>query len=365
MHLGVDIQVWRRGIVGVWASAALSLVGVGCQQTPTNVYADILSGGSGGTTGDDPPRTDGSDTADDAHTADTGSASRAGHGSGSESGETFPEATFDVGWGGDAEAPPAAPCQTVDLLFIIDNSGSMGDEQLNLVASFSGFIDGIGALLGPATEYHVGVTTTDAYKWNAPQCQTLGGLTVRTGGELSSDQACGPFVGGGSFITIRDDLADAFSCAARVGIDGAGIERPMDALAGVLADPLGDTAECNRGFLREDALLVIVLITDEEDEGDSEGDPLRWHELVLEAKGYDEDAVVVLSLIGHDKPNACIATQWTGMMGAEISPRLIEFTERFVHGTVGDVCAPDYTDAFASAVDGIAQACGLAPTPSE
>lgn len=324
-----------------------------------------MGGDSGEAGGDDPSQTDGSDTIEETRAADTGSASRARQDSGSESSDGFPEATFDVGWGGDVEPPPAAPCQTVDLLFIIDNSGSMGDEQLNLVASFSGFIDGIGALLGPGTDYHVGVTTTDAYKWNAPQCQTLGGLTVQTGGALSSGQACGPFVDGRSFMTILDDLTEAFSCAAQVGIEGAGVERPMDALAGVLADPLGDTAVCNRGFIREDALLVIVLITDEEDEGDSEGDPMRWHELVLEAKGYDEDAVVVLSLLGHDKPNACIPTQWTGMMGAEISPRLIEFTERFVHGTVADVCAPDYTDAFASAVDGIAQACGLAPTPSE
>jgi len=237
----------------------------------------------------------------------------------------------------------------------------MGDEQLNLVASFPGFIDGITHRLGPATSYHVGVITTEAYEWNIPQCQAIGGLTVRTGGDLSSAEDCGPYASGGSYMTVDDDIAQAFSCAAQVGIDGAGIERPMDALAAALADPDGDNVECNQGFLRDDALLVVVLITDEEDEGDSLGNPIDWYQTVVDAKGGDEDAIVVLSLIGHDKPNECIPGQWTGMMGAEISPRLRTFTELFEHGTVGDVCAPDYGPFFADAVDGIAEVCSAAP----
>lgn len=264
---------------------------------------------------------------------------------------------------GDPEPPPT--CQAVDLLFVVDNSGSMGDEQLNLVASFPGFISGIRERLGSATSYHVGVVTTDAYAWDLPMCQSLGGLTVRTGGMLSSDETCGPFALGRSFMTVEDDLDEAFSCAAQVGIDGAGVERPMDAIAGVLTDPSGINSVCNEGFLRDEALLVIVLITDEEDEGDSLGHPLDWFDNVVAAKGGDADAVVVLALIGHDKPNACIATQWTGMMGAEIAPRLATFAGLFEHGTVGDVCAPDYGPFFADAVDGIADACDLVPTPAD
>ncbi|MCA9690839.1 MAG: hypothetical protein KC636_14625, partial [Myxococcales bacterium] len=34
-------------------------------------------------------------------------------------------------------------CKKVDLLFVIDNSGSMEDEQVNLINSFPGFINQI------------------------------------------------------------------------------------------------------------------------------------------------------------------------------------------------------------------------------
>lgn len=271
---------------------------------------------------------------------------------------------FDVGADVVPVDPPPA-CQTVDLLFVIDNSGSMGDEQLNLVASFPGFIEGITNRLGPKTSYHVGVVTTDAYEWDVPECQAIGGLTVRTGGDLSSAESCGPYAAGGNFMTIDDDLGPAFECAARVGIDGAGIERPMDALTAALAQPAGPTSACNAGFLRDDSLLVVVLITDEEDDGDSFGQPIDWYQSVLDAKHGDQESIVVLSLIGHDKPNECIPSQWTGMMGAEISPRLITFTEQFSHGTVGDVCAPDYGPFFEEAVDGIVKACGSVATPAD
>ncbi len=327
---------------------------VACQATPTDVYGGFFEDEAGSSSGGD---------AAPSGSEDDGSAEPD---AASDSDDDEPAPTppgLDVGAPvTDPEPPPA--CQAVDLLFVIDNSGSMGDEQLNLVASFPGFIEGIRDQLGPAASYHVGVATTDAYEWNVPMCQSLGGLTVRTGGDLSSAESCGPFASGQSFMTVADDLDDAFSCAAQVGIDGAGIERPMDALAGALTDPVGVNAACNDGFLRDDALLVVVLITDEEDEGDSLGQPIDWYQTVLDAKHGEQDQIVVLSLIGHDKPNECIPSQWTGMMGAEIAPRLRTFTELFDHGMVGDVCAADYAPFFEQAVDGIAEACGLVPTPA-
>src|SRR5690606_38862098 len=120
------------------------------------------------------------------------------------------------------------------LLFVIDNSGSMADEQLNLIASFPGFIDGIERTLGPQTSYHVGVVTTDLNLFNEEPCQQIGALTTRTGGDMSSDAACGPYADGARFMATHDDLSEAFACAAQVGIDGDGLERPMDALEAAL-----------------------------------------------------------------------------------------------------------------------------------
>src|SRR5690606_3984673 len=100
---------------------------------------------------------------------------------------------------------------------------------------------------------------------------------------------------GGRYMTAADDLEEAFACAATVGVDGEGIERPMDALVTALALS-GSLAPCNDGFLREDSLLVVVLVTDEEDSGDSAGDPASWYESIVSARGDDPSRIVMLSL---------------------------------------------------------------------
>ena len=68
-------------------------------------------------------------------------------------------------------------------------------------------------------------------------------------------------------------------------------------------------------------------------------------------------AFVVLSLIGTEKPNACPEFQWDGSEGAEIAPRLREFTESFPRNAVGDVCAAEYGTFLDGVVPQIVQAC--------
>lgn len=282
--------------------------------------------------------------------------------SGGDESSTGDEEPGSTGFSFDVPALPdpiePGVCDAVDLLFVIDNSGSMADEQANLIASVPGFIDGISDRLGVSTDYHVGVVSTDEATFNGDGCQEIGALVTRTGGDLSSDADCGPYVDGTPFITPRDDLATSFACAAQLGIDGNGIERPMDALAAAL-HPADGLMGCNADFLREEALLVIVLITDEEDADDSEGDPVSWYETVVAAKGGDEERVVVLSLVGHPKPNDCIPTQWTGMMGAEIATRILQFTSIFPHGYVGDICSDDYEPFFTDAIAHIDTVCSI------
>jgi hypothetical protein len=301
---------------------------------------------------------DGFGEVDDGEEGDTGSSTADAPDDSAESsddGEPASQQRFDLA-GLDA-AQETAPCDQVDVLFVIDNSGSMADEQANLVASFPGFITGIESIL-PSADYHVGVITTDANEFNGNGCHRIGALTIATGGEASSDAQCGPYSNGRRFMTAADDLDECFACAAQVGIEGSGVERPMDAIAAALDPFAADLAVCNSQFLREGALLVLVLITDEEDEGDSVGGPDEWRANVVAAKG-GEDRVVVLALVGHDKPNACIPGQWDGMVGAEIAPRLLEFTESFAHGKVGDVCAASYAEFFTDGIVGIADACNV------
>ncbi len=215
---------------------------------------------------------------------------------------TGDQPNFDLGVQPDVDLDVEEGCTKVDFLFVIDNSGSMGDDQQNLVNNFPNFIGGIQDTLENVDEYHVGVVTSDVYAGNIPACRVLGGLVSKTEGNESSNQLCGPYAEGGNYMTQLDDLASSFACAAQVGSDGDGAERPMNAMEAAVRGDHAGADECNEGFLRDDALLVVVIISDEWDgpndpEGSgSTGDPNSWYDTVVAAKGNIPENIVVLTL---------------------------------------------------------------------
>ncbi|PRP93218.1 hypothetical protein ENSA5_43950 [Enhygromyxa salina] len=250
------------------------------------------------------------------------------------------------------DQPPAAACSVVDLLFVIDNSNSMVAEQANLIASFDGFISGIQANLDEANDYHVGVVTTDAYGLNQDGCRELGALVTH-----SAAGACGPWTAG-RFISLADELGPAFTCAANVGVDGDTDERQIDAALRAIGPELGAPGGCNEGFIRDDALLVLVVITDEDDgaafnEG-SAGGPVDWYAKIVARKGVESN-VVVLALAGLPPPNQCDNN--LPFEGAQITYRIEQFIEKFTYGDIGDVCADDYSEFFANSLSIIHDAC--------
>ena len=257
--------------------------------------------------------------------------------------------------GGPFEQVPE--CKKVDILFVIDDSGSMADNQKSLIASFPAFIDGMKRRLATAQDYHIGVVTSDTYLHNDSGCTAIGSLVTRTGGPQSSNRVCGPFDGGGRYLTSTDaKLGERFACAAQVGTGGSDDER----MARGLLNALAPAARCNAGFRRPDALLVVVMITDEDDVPDgcdgngacmtygSGGTPDDWF---TEFKRYEPrpENVVVLSLLGRRGDNPC---------GAVPASRLIGFTNRFgKNGFLGDICASSYGSFFESALPLIQDAC--------
>jgi hypothetical protein len=262
-------------------------------------------------------------------------------------------------------------CKKVDLLFVIDTSGSMADEQINLVNSFPSFIQEIQTQLEGTDGYHIGITTSDLYAFDF-SCPQEGAMVIQTGGIDSSMAVCGPYAEGHRYMTEMDNLNQTFACAGQVGTGGDGNERPMQTMIAALSSTLNGPGGCNEGFLRDDALLVIVIITDEEDDHEvdscgmlpqpgSNGEPAGWFAGVVAAKAGQEQNIVVLSLIGPPGPDpaACPALDKCngGIIGAEVSNRLAQFTTMFTHGIVGRVCEPSYATFFAQAVGVIDSAC--------
>ena len=253
----------------VLAAMAVACSGTGGSNTTTfgmseSATAGLTTSGAASTT------TSGASSG----TADTGSSSSGSSGSTSTPTTTGASGVrFDLGKQdlegitvGDGTSGEPQRCTKVDLLFVIDNSGSMQNEQEALVASFPGFVDGMRTQLADVLGYNVGVTTTDVFRAHLPPlCEIMGSLVTSTvgAGSDSSNMECGPYVSGGRYMTEEDDLAAKFACAATVGTVGNPEERPIEAALAALSPEANAPGGCNEGFLRHDALLVVVVITDE------------------------------------------------------------------------------------------------------
>ncbi|MCX4244890.1 vWA domain-containing protein [Paraliomyxa miuraensis] len=277
----------------------------------------------------------------------------AGSGTDTTSGGTAADAGSTTGSGTDDgsssdDGLPIEPCTSVDILFVVDNSQPMLEEQIRLRAAALAFVQQIGASIPTLmSDMHIGVITTDDE------------LMVQQTAEV-----CGPYEGGDNWMASSSTTLSAeLDCALAVGVAGSPNERPMDMLFSALSDENLVPGAFHNGFLREEALLVVVIVTNEEDEHEldtswgSAGEPADWVDTLAGRKGGYAKDVVVLSLIGTDKPNACPDFQWDGTEGAQLSPRLEEFTTSFPQGAVGDICAQEYATFMLGVVPGVTSAC--------
>jgi hypothetical protein len=161
----------------------------------------------------------------------------------------------------------------VDILFVIDNSNTMAQEQAKLSAQFPALIDAL-KLAGSLPDLHIGVVSSDlgAGSYNLPSCETSGG----DGGKLQNKPTTtgcvpptNPWISHANGITNvpagspdpAQRVKDAFSCIAKLGTGGCGFENTLEAARRAL-DP---SLNVNPGFLRTNALLAVVFLTDEDD----------------------------------------------------------------------------------------------------
>jgi hypothetical protein len=302
-----------------------------------------------------------------------------GCGAGDGDNDSGPGGRADDAAGGEASSPPRTPafddfvgddpvsrteergCEKVDFLYVIDNSPSMVDEQENLARSFVGFSRVIEQTLR-ASDHHIMVVDTDGVAASdvldsTPAyygCEQVLGAGVRFSGSgdcyVESELAY--------LEPEQENVAQSFSCLARVGAMGNVESKPIEALLRATGAIGTELQTCNTGFLRDDAILVVTVITDEDDD-DSDGQPEDWKEMLLAAKGGNEQAVVMLGLISDTHLQQGLPGGPCDDTSGLDAPRLQRFAESFELGSVGSVCAPDYSEFFADAVQTIDTACDV------
>jgi hypothetical protein len=177
----------------------------------------------------------------------------------------------------------------IDIVFEVDNSVSMEPEQANLVANFPAFINVLKNLPGGLPDVHIGVVTSNmgagASSADVPGCQAPdNGVFVDhviaatdpicTTATLNAGQHFIESLNAGTQNNFTGDISDVFRCLAQVGTTGCGFEDHLEAVRAALGDSAGDPAHDipirpvpanNAGFLRDDAYLAIVFITNEEE----------------------------------------------------------------------------------------------------
>jgi hypothetical protein len=179
-----------------------------------------------------------------------------------------------------------------DILFVIDDSGSMNPNQANLASNLDAFIATLAA--SPVkNDFRIGVTnssidgytvngiTPTSYPANTPSAGDPypAGALVAVKTDSSGNPIVGAFIydktlyastGGWGGNRILDKasptLVADFKANVRVGISGSGKEQPLRAARLALTDRLADA---NKGFLRDGARLAIIILSDDDDCSDS------------------------------------------------------------------------------------------------
>jgi len=174
-----------------------------------------------------------------------------------------------------------------DVLFVVDNSCSMEEEQQALQSNFYNFIQ---FFVGSGLDYHIGITVLDDWQGQPPI------------GQLYSNA---PWVETYIDTTTPDPVA-TFTGNMTMGADGMGAcEVGLEASYRAITQPL--VTGYNSGFYREDALFNVVIVSDEVDgsitgcEGISYMDYANWL-MGLKANGID--GVYFAAIVG-DQPNGC------------------------------------------------------------
>jgi len=245
------------------------------------------------------------------------------------------------------------PAPAVDVLWVVDDSGSMAPRQESLARNFQAFI---ALFLQGQVDFRMGVATTDIF--------------TRPGELVGEPRVLAP---------DTPELERAFADSVRVGTGGSAYEAGLEAARRVLerlaqenAPVLEARGACEAGcgseacregcaaahpvaFLRPGAWLYLAFVTDEDDR--SPHDVRRYWRAFEQAKGIGNDGTVMASAIIGDVPaNGC---------GAEPGRRYAELVA-LTGGEVGSICDADFADtlrALATSAVGLRRTFALERTP--
>jgi len=251
------------------------------------------------------------------------------------------------------DAGPPIACKLVDMVIAVDGSGSM-TEELDAVRTtvFPAFATRLPTISQGLDNFRVG--TIDACPDPANyHTRGNGGDCNFSSGEVWIDSTSPNM--GAEFACVGDIYQGDVNCTGNNDD-----EQPASAAATSLEPPFSTGA--NAGFSRDDALLVVLAITDEDEQPTPNMNANEVYNRLIATKGGDVRRIVFVG-IGGGQSGGC-----NGAYGqADEAIKLKQITDLFIaqdRGVWWDLCVGNLEDGLDEAFQIIERACDeLPPIP--
>jgi hypothetical protein len=161
----------------------------------------------------------------------------------------------------------------IDVLFVIDDSPSTNDKQQLFASNFARFVAALDAFPHGRPNLHLGVISssvdlgTSSFGSGCPSPSPADGRLLTAARVDGCAPPAGRWIedvaapGGGRTTNYTGPLDQELACIAELGTGGCGFEAPLQAIERAF----DGTHPENDGFLRPNALLVVIVLTDEDD----------------------------------------------------------------------------------------------------
>ena len=212
-----------------------------------------------------------------------------------------------------------------DIMFVIDDSCSMNEEQASLSKNFQAFIQWATRL---NVDYHIAVTTTD-----------VDGRRFPAGCFRCGQSACGT----GTTKIIKPSTPNSSTTFARnvnVGTRGSINEKGFQAAFKALTPPA--TTGCNRGFYRKSASLSIIFVSDETEQSSN---TLQFYvSFFRNLKGFRNLDLIRASSVVGPPPSGCRSA---GSGNAFSAPRYWQIAKE-LRGVRASICSSNWANTLSN-----------------
>jgi hypothetical protein len=231
----------------------------------------------------------------------------------------------------------------VDVLWVIDNSGSMLTKQQTLANSFGSFAN---VFVNKGFDFHMAIMTTDI-------------RDVASGGQAGIFQGV-PQV----FTSATPAFVNIFKSNVVVGDLGDSHAKELDGIQLALSSTLLNGA--NSGFLRNDAFLSVVMVSDSDDD-DSTATPAQVQTFLSSLKPKVYDAVnktwkdnFMVSAVIADPSDTNINADCAAFAPFEPGTKLANLVS-LTSGNVAMICSNDFSSGLTNLSENIVEAVTEVP----